>query len=87
MIDERTKIEEHFITLGASQEIGDLQQMQTALARLSRYYSSLSEEEVSKFVEFELMVETGNLTVDDYDDDDYYEPSWADEWYDFDPDC
>ena len=86
MIDERTKIEEHLINLEVAQEFGDLHQMQTALARLSRYYSSLTEEEVNKFLEFELMVETGNLNIDE--NEDYYEdPSWEQEWYDFDPDC
>ena len=86
MIDERVKIEEHFINLSVSHEFGDLHQMQTALARLSRYYSSLTEEEISKFLEYELMVETGNLNVDD-DLEDLDEPSWAQEWYDYDPDC
>lgn len=85
----RNKIEEHFIMLESAIEVADFEWMQTGIARLSRYYSSLTEEELNKFQEYELIIETGSVSsvFADIDDDNYYEPTEYDEWQDYDPDC
>jgi len=82
--DARSKIEEHFIVLEAAVDVGDFEWMQTGMARLSKYYSFFTEEEISKFEEYELIIETGSLS-EEYDN--YYEPTEYDEWQDYDSDC
>lgn len=80
MTYEKVKVESLFDILEVSVSEGDWERAELMLAKISTYFSGLTDFQVDYYNHCQAIVE-------DCFYDDYPEPSELDEWHSFDPDC
>lgn len=84
MISEHTKtqqkVEEYFESLDLAIGLEDFEKAEIFVSRLSDYTYMFDQDQQDYY-------EWAVKYVDQVSDDNYYEPTEQDEWYDFDPDC
>lgn len=74
--DKYQKIQEYFEALESAAEEGNIDKVDLFLAKLSPYYHMFDDDQEDLYQVLSAAA-----------DDEPYEPTEADEWYDYDPDC